>query len=174
MTIALEVLKDVRVATPCTFPWERMTGDEHVRHCPECRLDVYNFSAMTAEEVTRLIESRDGQLCGRFYRRADGTMITRDCPVGLTAPVRRRVAGLAARVAAVALLAAGAVAFVRSGPAKRDTRVTVVKRVEPIASIRRWLNPPPTPPPVRVPTVMGIIRAPPRTPAPPSAPAGSK
>jgi hypothetical protein len=59
---------------------------------------VYDFSAMTEREVHRLIAASRGQrLCGRLYRRSDGTILTRDCPVGLRARIRRlsRAAGAA-------------------------------------------------------------------------------
>lgn len=75
-----------------------MIGDERVRHCSECNLNVYNLSAMTEREVKKLIEANRGQrLCARFYRRSDGTVLTQDCPWGWRAMRRRisRVAGVA-------------------------------------------------------------------------------
>ncbi len=36
------------------------------------------------------MREREGELCVRFYRRADGTMLTADCPRGLAA-VRLRM-----------------------------------------------------------------------------------
>jgi len=50
---------------------------------------VYNLSAMTQSEATALVNKTEGRLCVRFYRRPDGTMLTRDCPVGLRALKRR-------------------------------------------------------------------------------------
>lgn len=91
------MLEKIKIASPCKANWEQMVGDERVRHCAECDLDVYNFSAMTRQEVERLVQEREGRLCARFYRRADGSMLTQDCPVGFRARVRRvsRVAGTA-------------------------------------------------------------------------------
>ena len=84
------MLPEIRVASPCTADWEKMAGDERVRHCAECNLDVYDFSEMTEREIERLIaRSRGQRLCGRLYRRADGTLLTRDCPVGLRTRVKR-------------------------------------------------------------------------------------
>jgi hypothetical protein len=60
-----------------------MTGDDRVRFCNACNLNVYNFASMTSKEVRSLITN--GRVCGRLYRRVDGTLITRDCPVGLRA-----------------------------------------------------------------------------------------
>jgi hypothetical protein len=88
-------LDNVRVASPCPASWENMTGDDRIRYCEECKLNVYNLSDMTRAEAERLISGREGRLCVRFYRRADGTVLTQDCPKGLQAMMRRvsRVAG---------------------------------------------------------------------------------
>lgn len=90
-------LKNVSVASPCPLRWEQMIGNERVRHCSECNLNVYNLSALTAHEAEELIASREGRLCVRFYQRADGTVLTQDCPNGFRSVVRRvsRIAGTA-------------------------------------------------------------------------------
>jgi hypothetical protein len=90
-------LPEFRIASPCTADWDKMIGDNRVRHCAECHLDVYNFSAMPTAEVEHLLANRSGRLCARFYRRADGTVLTQNCPVGFRGVVRRvsRVAGAA-------------------------------------------------------------------------------
>lgn len=84
------VLDDIRIASPCSANWEEMTGDDRVRFCSHCQLSVYNLSAIDRQEAEQVVKSRSGRLCVRFYRRADGTMLTQDCPVGLQA-IRRRV-----------------------------------------------------------------------------------
>jgi hypothetical protein len=56
---------------------------------------------MTAAEVQELVERRTGRLCLRLCRRWDGTVLTRDCPVGV-ARVRMRVAAAIATAAAFA------------------------------------------------------------------------
>ena len=101
-------LEGLRIASPCTVSWDSMAGDDRVRHCGQCRLNVYNLSAMSRGEAEAMVAGREGRLCVRFFRRADGTVLTRDCPVGLAA-VRRRLARLGSAVAAVfgMLLAAG-------------------------------------------------------------------
>jgi hypothetical protein len=90
-------LANVSVASPCTASWERMSGDDRAHHCRECNLNVYNLSEMTGSEAEQLIASREGRLCVRFYRRADGTIITRDCPRALKKLIQRvsRIAGAA-------------------------------------------------------------------------------
>jgi hypothetical protein len=90
-------LDQVRVAAPCPADWERMVGDERVRFCDRCSLHVYNLSGMTRREAESLVTNTEGRLCIRFYRRADGTILTRNCPVGLRALKQRvsRIAGAA-------------------------------------------------------------------------------
>lgn len=76
-------VQNLRVAKPCNANWDQMKGTEGVRHCLLCNLNVHNLSAMTAEEAEKLISATEGRLCVRYYQRADGTVITKDCPVGI-------------------------------------------------------------------------------------------
>lgn len=92
----------LRVASPCPEKWESMQGDERVRHCDKCRLNVFNLSGMSRTEVDALLGAAEGRVCGRFFQRRDGTVMTKDCPVGLRR-VRLKVGG--ALVAAVTMAA---------------------------------------------------------------------
>ena len=87
-------LDRVRIASPCSVSWERMVGNDHVRFCDQCNLNVYNISSMTRKQAEALVVSTEGRLCVRLYKRTDGTVITQDCPVGLRA-LRRRVSRIA-------------------------------------------------------------------------------
>src|SRR5262249_24061520 len=58
-------------------------GDDRVRFCPQCRLHVYNLSAMSRSEAQALVLDKEGLLCARFFRRLDGTVLTQDCPIGI-------------------------------------------------------------------------------------------
>jgi hypothetical protein len=91
----LVMLDNIRIASPCSADWDRMPGDDRVRHCRECNLNVYNLSAFTEREIRELVANRQGRLCGRLYRRHDGTVLTQNCPAGLKAIGRRisRIAG---------------------------------------------------------------------------------
>src|SRR4051794_35910273 len=82
-------LDSIRVATPCRVPWERMAGNDQVRYCTQCRLNVFNIAGMTRAKAESVIAEADGRVCIRLYRRFDGTVLTADCPVGLRASVRR-------------------------------------------------------------------------------------
>ena len=144
-TVALSILDRVSVAPPCTVSWDDMTGDHTVRHCGQCDLNVYNLSAMTAEQAAAFIGSRESRACVRFFRRADGTMITRDCPVGLRA-LRLKARRAAGRIAAaVALALGGAFALGMS-----RTSGTKARQAEPFATLCRWISPQPAPAPVAI------------------------
>lgn len=75
-------LNDIKVASPCPANWDEMYGDDRKRFCGECKLNVYNLSGMTRNEAESLVMNAEGRLCIRYFKRADGTVITQDCPVG--------------------------------------------------------------------------------------------
>src|SRR4051812_25938227 len=120
-------LATLRIAAPCPASWDEMAGDERVRHCAMCSLNVYNFAEMTRAEVRELLVRTEGRICARLYRRADGTVLTRDCPVGLRA-VRRRVSKMAgAALKAVFSLFSGAFSQTQSQEDKTCTQAVAVK-----------------------------------------------
>jgi hypothetical protein len=88
----LPVLEDVRIAAPCTARWEEMVGDEHVRFCGQCDKNVYNLSSLPRVEAEALLAAKEGKMCVRLFRRADGTVLTTDCAVGVRRRRRRRAA----------------------------------------------------------------------------------
>lgn len=109
---ALPLLDRIGVAAPCNASWDSMSGDERARHCAHCDKTVYNLSAMDrADAEAFLAERLGGEVCVRFYQRADGTVLTADCPVG----VRRRRArrAVAALVGTAAMAMAGSMNVVQ-------------------------------------------------------------
>ncbi|HEX7315272.1 MAG TPA: hypothetical protein VF297_15200 [Pyrinomonadaceae bacterium] len=94
-------LERVKVAAPCPADWSKMVGDERMRYCERCSLHVYNLSGMTRCEAEALVTNSEGRLCVRYYRRGDGTIITRNCPVGLSALKRRAAHAATATMTAV-------------------------------------------------------------------------
>jgi hypothetical protein len=153
-TVSLGILDQVRVATPCTMRWEHMqpVDSDRVRHCGSCNLNVYNLSGMAPAEAEALVSSRladagvGGRLCIRMFARTDGTLIARDCPVGLRAARSRLVRAVSRLAAAVALFTTAGV-FARGRD--RQSNMTGLSRVQPFATICSWLRPRvPTPRPV--------------------------
>ena len=70
---------DLRIARRCPMRWEDLRGDDRVRYCDRCRLDVYNFAAMDTEEQNRLVAQAKGRLCGRLVVRQDGRAMFGEC-----------------------------------------------------------------------------------------------
>lgn len=83
-------LANLKLASPCSADWDRMAGDERKRFCGDCKLHVYNLSGMTTYDAENLLRLSEGRLCVRYFQRADGTVLTQECPVGW-ARVKRRL-----------------------------------------------------------------------------------
>src|SRR5947208_17157312 len=84
----------IEVASPCPASWDEMVGDDRVRFCRQCKLNVYNLSEMGREEAEAFIRDHTAgqassgnqtRTCVRLFRREDGTVMTRDCLVGMNA-----------------------------------------------------------------------------------------
>jgi hypothetical protein len=176
-SVNLRVLDRVHISSPCPMRWEdmRAVGDgERVRHCEECRLHVYNLSAMQEQEAERFVMEHEGRMCLAFYRREDGTILTRDCPVGI-ALVRAKAARAVARMSAVVGLALSGLVLLASR-ARAEERL---RNMDPFSRLVAWLTPPPVksvPPPPVVPVQMGkpmlvgsAMACPPSQPLPPLA-----
>jgi len=95
-------LEHVRIAAPCSADWNHMRGNNRVRFCDRCNLNVYNLSEMSKRDAEALIQRTEGRLCVRFYRRTDGTILTDNCPVGLRA-IERRISRMASTALSAAL-----------------------------------------------------------------------
>ena len=112
MKASLPILGNVRVASPCREPWETMTGDERVRHCDRCDLDVFNLSSMTNDEAESFVAGRlgAGRTCIRVFQRTDGTILTQDCPVGWRRVQKRMLMAAAGVVSFLGIAAVTALA----------------------------------------------------------------
>ncbi|HTL32598.1 MAG TPA: hypothetical protein VL326_05720 [Kofleriaceae bacterium] len=110
----LPVLPNIRVASPCTADWNAMTpadvDTERVRHCGSCQKNVYNLSQMTRDEAEALILAKEGRLCVRYFQRKDGTILLKDCTIGVSNGRKRKL--IAAGAAAILASGAGAAAYV--------------------------------------------------------------
>lgn len=140
-------LDDIHIASPCPANWDEMYGDHRKRFCGDCKLNVYNISGMTRLEAESLITNADGRLCVRIYRRADGTVLTADCPVGWE-KLKQRTKVYATAVASLLMALFTGVLFVSLFSNKSEGRQTLGELI-PIST--------PTPVPLA-----GAIAMPPR------------
>lgn len=141
----LPLLDALRIASPCKASWDDMVGDERVRFCGQCAKNVYNVSTMPRAEAEALLQEKAGDLCVRMVQRADGTVMSADCPVGAK---KKRVRRAAAGVVSAGMMAAGAMLASRSaGTGRMGEAVRTV--------------------PVDMPVAMGSVSAPPDVTPPP-------
>jgi hypothetical protein len=75
-------LLGIQIASPCKADWDSMNGDDQRRFCGECNLSVYNLSGMSKTEAENLLIESEGKVCVRLFKRSDGSIITKDCPIG--------------------------------------------------------------------------------------------
>ncbi|MGI8786513.1 MAG: hypothetical protein ACR2HG_01960 [Pyrinomonadaceae bacterium] len=106
-------LENIKIASPCSQDWDAMIGTERKRFCGECKLNVYNLSGMSRTEAENLLMNSEGRLCVRFFKRADGTILTKDCPVGWQA-IKRRVSKISAAAASLVFGVIGGLGFTSS------------------------------------------------------------
>ena len=138
------MLHNLRVASPCTADWNQMAGDDRVRNCGQCQKSVFNLSGMTHDEAEALLIERNGELCVRYYQRADGTILLADCAVPTTHHHRWVAAGAAALLAGSIGAAA---ALSRLPPPERLQAVPEHPMMGALTPPPSSLPPPPPPPP---------------------------
>ena len=97
-------LENIKIASPCAADWDAMIGNERSRHCGDCKLNVYNLSEMTKQEAENFLIQAEGRVCVRYFKRADGTVLTKDCPVGWKM-IKRRVSKTATAFASLVFAA---------------------------------------------------------------------
>ncbi len=122
-------LDRIAVASPCSVAWDEMEGDDRVRFCNRCSLNVYNISAMTKAEAESVITNTEGRVCASFYRRADGTILTQDCPVGLWA-ARKRISRVAAAAFSAIVSLFGGQAHSRAAARRTIPRLRSEERLD--------------------------------------------
>jgi hypothetical protein len=106
----LPVLDNIRVAAPCSADWNKMVGNDRVRACASCQQNVYDLSGMTRTEAQELLAERGENVCVRFYRRKNGTILTADCAVGVRER-KQRYRWIGALAAVCSVLTYGAAWF---------------------------------------------------------------
>jgi hypothetical protein len=120
---------------------------------------------MPRADAEKLVNQREGRLCVRMFRRHDGTVLTRDCPVGVRA-VRQRLIRSVAVLAGLLLAMIGGTAF-----GSRINRWLPSGFRAPAESLAEWVEPTPPPtacgPPVMGKMMMGGITLLPPPVAPP-------
>ena len=69
---AKNFLNNLTVPSPCEADWDSMIGNDRMRFCEHCNLDVHNLSLLTRNQAERLVARSNGRLCIRYYHDARG------------------------------------------------------------------------------------------------------
>ena len=141
-------LDNITVAAPCHAKWSEMSGEDRARFCKLCTKHVYNLSAMSRSEAEALIVEKEGKLCVRFAKRADGTIISDNCPVGLRS-ARDRLRWVGAGVAATLAFACSCAAAAMGIGSRSSFKTWFVEPPKAVA-----IPGPPAPPPPPTPEYM--------------------
>ncbi|HEY0320961.1 MAG TPA: ankyrin repeat domain-containing protein [Pyrinomonadaceae bacterium] len=76
MPKSVHPLDSIDIKSPCASDWDSMVGNDVVRFCQHCNLNVHDLSLMTRQEALALVRNSNGRLCLRYIRRPDGTIQT--------------------------------------------------------------------------------------------------
>ena len=119
-------LNRIKIDSPCQADWNSMIGNDQVRFCEHCSLQVSDLSTMTRPEARRLVARSQGRLCVRYIQRPDGGPSLSAFPQKLYR-ISRRVSRIAAGAFTATLSLSNAVAQTRSNaPAPQETSQVAV------------------------------------------------
>jgi len=110
---AKNFLNNVTINSPCSADWNSMIGNDQVRFCEHCNLDVHNLSRMTRSQAERLVARSNGRLCIRYHHDPTGRPVT--------LPVGQRLHRISRRVSRIAAGAFSATLSVTSALAQSST-----------------------------------------------------
>ena len=65
---------DLQISSPCPLSWENLVGDNRVRYCGQCKLNVYNLAEMSPEEVEQMPVRRPVPSSRRAHPTTDATV----------------------------------------------------------------------------------------------------
>ena len=129
---AKNFLNNVTINSPCTADWNSMIGNDQVRFCEHCSLEVHNLSRMTRNQAERLVARSNGRLCVRYHHDPAGRPVT--LPVGQKLHrISRRVSRIAAGAFTATLSVTSAVA--QNSPSFQSGNSNIPSATQPNA---RW------------------------------------
>lgn len=129
---AKNFLDNLTIPAPCTADWNSMIGNDQVRFCEHCNLDVHNLSLMTRYQAQRLVARANGRLCVRYHQDTAGQP--------LTLPARQKLHRIGRRVSRIAAGAFTATLSVSSAVAQNSASSQSVSLNQPNAAqaSARW------------------------------------
>ncbi len=105
-------LNNITIPSPCSVDWNSMVGNDQVRFCEHCSLDVHNLSQMTRTQAQRFVSRSRGRLCVRYHKDQAGRP--------LTLPLAQKLHRINRRVSRIAAGAFGATLSITSAVAQNS------------------------------------------------------
>jgi hypothetical protein len=105
---AKNFLNNLTIPSPCRADWNSMIGNDQVRFCEHCSLDVHNLSQLSRSQAERLVARSHGRLCVRYHHDPAGRLL--NLPGQKLHRISRRVSRIAAGAFTAALSVTSAVA----------------------------------------------------------------
>jgi hypothetical protein len=72
----------VRNVFRCPVPWDSMAGVGLVKHCSECKSNVYDLSELSDDEIIDFVTLQSGSVCAKLQMTRDGKVIDGKCSEG--------------------------------------------------------------------------------------------
>jgi len=95
-----------KLSFACPLPWASMSGDERSKFCSKCAHQIPNLSLLSFSERQALLEkAKSQQICGTYYVRLTGELVTPSSPLSQRESKNIRQYGVAALSAAALLVA---------------------------------------------------------------------
>ena len=110
-----------------------MTGSERWKYCTQCGHHVTNLSLLSAAERAALLErAKTERICGTYYLRLSGEMVTPEAPLTSCERKGMKQVGVAVLSAAAMVIAAGCVstAAPKNIPAPPQVAAVTVEKSE--------------------------------------------
>ncbi|MFN2510404.1 MAG: carboxypeptidase-like regulatory domain-containing protein [Pyrinomonadaceae bacterium] len=126
---AKDLLDTIRVESPCETSWDSMTGNDQIRFCEHCNLNVQDLSQLTRKRALRLVRASKGRLCIRYRSRPDGSLVTRSAPRNLYR-IGRRASRIAAGAFSATLSLSPAAAAHSSSISPTSSDFDPIERIE--------------------------------------------
>lgn len=115
----------INIPAPCEADWDSMIGNDKVRFCEHCNLQVTNLSSLTHQAAINLVERSQGRLCVRLEKRAGGGLIMKQ-----SAPRLHQIARRASRLAAGAFSATLSIASASAQTSAPTQQLPAAQMVE--------------------------------------------
>ncbi|HKO98407.1 MAG TPA: ankyrin repeat domain-containing protein [Pyrinomonadaceae bacterium] len=120
-------LDSVTIPSPCNADWNSMIGNDQVRFCDHCSLDVHNLSLMTRNQAQKLVARSNGRLCVRYHSDSSGRPQTLPLSQKLH-HINRRVSRIAAGAFTATLSLTNAMAQGSASPTSGDANSAQITR----------------------------------------------